>query len=585
MKGAQILVECLKRQGVQVAFGIPGGANLPTFDTLYQAEREGALKVVLTVHEQGAAHMADGYARATGKVGVCLATSGPGATNLVTGIATAFMDSIPIVALTGQVRTSVIGNDAFQEADTIGVTRPVTKHSYLVKDVRDMARIVREAFYIASSGRPGPVLIDLPVDTTVAETEFVYPEQINIRGYRVQAAPVPDEAQIRKVAEAISQSRKPVLYVGAGVIHAGASAELMELAKKAKIPVATSLLGLGAFPETDPLSLGMLGMHGFEYTNYAVAQCDLLIGVGARFDDRVTGKPDEFARNAKKIHIDVDPSSINKTVVVDLPIVGDVKQVLRELNQLVKPGDTRDWLKALDEMRGKYPLMYKEKQKLLPQYVIQQISEVTKGNAVIATGVGQHQMWAAQFYQFNKPRSMITSGGLGTMGFGLPAAIGAQFGRPQDVVWDIDGDGSFQMTAQELATAAQHKLPVKVAIMNNQHHGMVRQWQDLFYQGRHAQSRLNPVDFVKLAEANGCAGIRVEKKDDVRKSIERAMTITDRPTVVEFMVEEAENCWPMIAPGKAHDQMLGTYETLKEQGGAVQRRHVEPDEEAKLSLG
>ena len=350
----------------------------------------------------------------------------------------------------------------------------------------------------------------------------------------------------------------------------------------------TSLLGLGGFPETDPLSLGMLGMHGFEYTNYAVAQCDCLIGVGARFDDRVTGKPDEFARKATKIHIDVDPSSINKTVLVDIPIVGDVKRVLQELNKLlklVKPVDTNGWLATIAEMRKKYPLVYREKQKVLPQYVIQQISEATQGNAVIATGVGQHQMWVAQFYQFNKPRSLITSGGLGTMGFGLPAAIGAQFACPHDVVWDIDGDGSFQMTAQELATAAQNKLPVKIAIMNNQHHGMVRQWQDLFYQGRHAQSRLNPVDFVKLAEANHCVGIHVDKKSDVRPAIDQAMRVTDRPTVIEFMVEESENCWPMIAPGKAHDQMLGTYENLKAEGGVAQYRHIEPDDEAKLSLG
>ena len=580
LKGAQILVECLKREGVDLAFGIPGGANLPTFDAFYNSD----IKLILTVHEQGAAHMADGYARATGKVGVCLATSGPGATNLVTGIATACMDSIPIVALTGQVRTSVIGNDAFQEADTVGITRPVTKHSYLVKDVRDMARVVREAFYIARTGRPGPVLIDLPVDSTVAETEFVYPE-INIRGYKLKAAPTPDRAAIQRVAEAIAKSSKPLIYAGAGVIHAGAAAELAELARKAKIPVTTSLLGLGGFPEMDPLSLGMLGMHGFEYTNYAVAQCDLLIGIGARFDDRVTGKPDEFARNAKKVHIDVDPSSINKTVLVDYPILGDVKQVLQELNRLVKAPDTREWLTQLDAMRKKYPLTYREKAKVLPQYVIQQISEVTKGEAVIATGVGQHQMWAAQYYQFNKPRSLITSGGLGTMGFGLPAAIGAQFGRPEAVVWDIDGDGSFQMTAQELATASQHKLPVKVAIMNNQHHGMVRQWQDLFYEGRHAQSRLNPVDFVKLAEANHCVGIRVETRDQVRPAIARAMQVTDRPTVVEFMVEQAENCWPMIAPGKPHDQMLGTFEVLSKDGGVAQRRHAEADEESKLSLG
>jgi acetolactate synthase-1/2/3 large subunit len=583
LKGAQILVECLKREGVDLAFGIPGGANLPTFDTLYQ---DGAIKVILTLHEQGAAHMADGYARATGKVGVCLATSGPGATNLVTGIATAFMDSIPIVALTGQVRTSVIGNDAFQEADTIGITRPITKHSYLVKDPRDMARIVREAFYIARTGRPGPVLIDLPVDTTVGEAEFTYPDQVDIRGYRVQAAPEIDPAAVQKVAQAIMDSKRPVIYAGAGVIHAGAWQELAQLARTMRIPVTTSLLGLGGFPEADPLSLGMLGMHGFEYTNYAVAQADLLIGIGARFDDRVTGKPDLFARNAKKVHIDVDPSSINKTVIVDYPVVGDVKRVLTALNTLLsKPGDTQEWLTTIAQMKEKYPLTYREKKKLLPQFVIQQISEATRGGAVIATGVGQHQMWTAQYYQFNRPRSLITSGGLGTMGFGLPAAIGAQFGRPNEVVWDIDGDGSFQMTSQELATAAQHRLPLKVAIMNNQHHGMVRQWQDLFYQGRYAQSKLNRTDFVKLAEAYGCVGLRAEKKEEVRPAIERAMAVSDRPTVIDFLVEESEDCWPMIAPGKAHDELLGTYETLQSEGGVAQRRHVEPDEEAKLSLG
>ena len=581
MKGAQILVECLRREGVDLAFGIPGGANLPTFDALYQSK----IKVILTVHEQGAAHMADGYARATGKVGVCLATSGPGATNLVTGIATAFMDSIPIVALTGQVRTSVIGNDAFQEADTMGITRSVTKHSYLVKDPRDMARVVREAFYIARTGRPGPVLIDLPVDSTVNEAEFVYPEQVNIRGYRVQAASPINMEQVRAAAEAIAKAKRPVLYVGAGVIHSGAAPELLQLVKTLKAPVTTSLLGLGAFPETDPLSLGMLGMHGFEYTNYAVAECDLLIGIGARFDDRVTGKPDEFAKKAKKIHIDVDPSSINKTVQVDFPVVGDVKSVLHELLKLVKPLDTTDWLATIAEMKRKFPLTYREKSRLLPQYIIQPISDATKGNAIVATGVGQHQMSAAQYYQFNRPRSLITSGGLGTMGFGLPAAIGAQFGTPNAVVWDIDGDGSFSMTTQELATASKHRLPIKVAVMNNEFHGMVRQWQDQFYEGRYAQSSINPIDFVKLAEAYGCVGIRVEQKADVRPAIDRAMAVTDRPTIIDFLVEKKEDCWPMIAPGKPHYQMLGTYEMLSKDGGVPQHRKATPDEESKLSLG
>ena len=581
MKGAQILVECLQREGVETVFGIPGGANLPTFDALYQSK----IKVILTAHEQGASHMADGYARATGKVGVCLATSGPGATNLVTGIATAYMDSIPIVAITGQVRTSVIGNDAFQEADTIGITRPVTKHSYLVKDVKDMARVVREAFYIARTGRPGPGLIDLPVDSTVNEAEFVYPGQVQIRGYHPETAPELQLDAIRAAAAAIAKSRKPVIYAGAGVIYSGATAELLQLARALKAPVTTSLLGLGAFPETDPLSLGMLGMHGFEYTNIAVAECDLLIGIGARFDDRVTGKPDEFAKKAKKIHIDVDPSSINKTVIVDFPVVGDVKQALRELLQQVKALDTKEWLATIAEMKKARPLTYKEKSRILPQYIIQQISEATKGQAIVVTGVGQHQMWAAQYYQFSRPRSLITSGGLGTMGFGLPAAIGAQFGCPDAVVWDIDGDGSFQMTSQELATASKHRLPLKIAIMNNEFHGMVRQWQDQFYEGRYASSELNPVDFVKLAEAYGCAGFRVEKKSEVRSTIDKAMAITDRPTIIDFLVEKKEDGWPMIAPGKAHYQMIGTYEMLSKDGGVAQHRRATPDEESKLSLG
>ena len=580
MKGAQILVECLKREGVETVFGIPGGANLPTFDALYGSP----IKVILTAHEQGAAHMADGFARATGKVGVCLATSGPGATNLVTGIATANMDSIPIVAITGQVRTFMIGNDAFQEADTIGVTRPVTKHSYLVKNVNDLARVMKEAFYIASTGRPGPVLVDLPVDVTTNDTEFRYPDAVSIRGYQPKPILEAQDGPIQQAAEAIARSKRPVIYAGAGVIRSGASAELMELARKTRIPVTTTLLGLGGFPETDPLSLGMLGMHGFEFTNYAVAQSDLLIAIGARFDDRVTGKVDDFAKHAKKIHIDVDPSSINKTVMVDIPIIGDVKRVLQELNQRVSPPDVAEWHKTIDEMRRKYPLVYREKTKLLPQAVIQQISQATKGDAVIATGVGQHQMWVAQFYQFNRPRSLITSGGLGTMGFGLPAAIGAQFGCPKTMVWDIDGDGSFQMTSQELATAAKHHLPIKIAIMNNQHHGMVRQWQDLFYQSRYAQSIVNPVDFVKLAEAYGCVGIRVEKKPEVRPAIERALAVHDRPVVIDFIVEETEDCWPMIAPGKAHYEMLGTFESLKEQGAVPQYRHTKPEDEAEISL-
>jgi len=572
LTGAKILIECLKKEGVEVVFGIPGGANLPTFDALFDS----SIKVIMTRHEQGAAHMADGYARATGKVGVCLATSGPGATNLVTGIATAAMDSIPMVAITGQVKTFMIGNDAFQEADIIGITRPVVKHSYLVKDVKDLARIVRESFFIAATGRPGPVLIDLPSDVSLAETEFVYPKEVNIRGYKPVVTG--HSGQVKKAAEAIAKAKRPVLYAGGGVIASGASAELAELARKAKIPVTTTLLGLGGFPESDPLSLGMLGMHGFEYTNYAVAECDLLIAVGARFDDRVTGKVDEFAKKSKKIQIDVDPSQISKTVPVDIPIVGDVKATLKELNKIVECPDTNGWLKQIGEWKKKYPLVYKEKKKLLPQFVIQQISEATGGDAVIVTGVGQHQMWVAQFYQFNKPRSFLSSGGLGTMGYGLPAAIGAAFGRPNEVVFDIDGDGSFEMTLNELATAVANNLKIKVAILNNGHHGMVRQWQDLFYKGRHAQSvMIGQPDFEKLAEAYGAVGMTVSKKEEVRPAIEKAIK-TPKMVLMNFLVDESENCWPMIAPGRPANEMLGTYETLHKEGGVPQPRKFKEEE-------
>ena len=572
LTGAKILIECLKKEGVEVVFGIPGGANLPTFDALFDS----SIKVIMTRHEQGAAHMADGYARATGKVGVCLATSGPGATNLVTGIATAAMDSIPMVAITGQVKTFMIGNDAFQEADIIGITRPVVKHSYLVKDVKDLARIVRESFFIAATGRPGPVLIDLPSDVSLAETEFVYPKEVNIRGYKPVVTG--HSGQVKKAAEAIAKAKRPVLYAGGGVIASGASAELAELARKAKIPVTTTLLGLGGFPESDPLSLGMLGMHGFEYTNYAVAECDLLIAVGARFDDRVTGKVDEFAKKSKKIQIDVDPSQISKTVPVDIPIVGDVKATLKELNKIVECPDTNGWLKQIGEWKKKYPLVYKEKKKLLPQFVIQQISEATGGDAVIVTGVGQPQMWVAQFYQFNKPRSFLSSGGLGTMGYGLPAAIGAAFGRPNEVVFDIDGDGSFEMTLNELATAVANNLKIKVAILNNGHHGMVRQWQDLFYKGRHAQSvMIGQPDFEKLAEAYGAVGMTVSKKEEVRPAIEKAIK-TPKMVLMNFLVDESENCWPMIAPGRPANEMLGTYETLHKEGGVPQPRKFKEEE-------
>ncbi|MCK4244856.1 MAG: biosynthetic-type acetolactate synthase large subunit, partial [Candidatus Omnitrophica bacterium] len=444
MSGAEIVVEALKREKVEVIFGILGGVVLPLFDVLYKKE----LRFILTRHEQAAAHMADGYARATGKVGVCVATSGPGATNLVTGIATAYMDSIPLVAITGQVSTPLIGNDAFQEADTTGITRPITKYNYLVKDVEDLARTIREAFYLASSGRPGPVLIDLPVDVQRGETKYHYPEEIKIRTYKPTLIGHP--LQIEKATALIKKSKQPVIYAGGGVILSNASSQLRKLAEITNIPVTMTLLGLGGFPGEHPLSLGMLGMHGTRYANYAVMESDLIIAIGARFDDRVTGKIETFAPNAKVIHIDIDPSAISKNVRVDIPIVGDAKNILEELIKKVKPLSLEDWHQKIKEWKSKYPLTYQDDHKLRPQYVVEQICRLTKGEAIITTEVGQNQMWAAQFYRYNRARTFLSSGGLGTMGYGFPAAIGAQVGCPDKVVFDIAGDGSFQMNIQEL---------------------------------------------------------------------------------------------------------------------------------------
>ena len=551
MTGAQILIESLKKEGVEVIFGYPGGQILPVFDKLYDAP----IRFILTRHEQAAAHAADGYARATGKVGVCLATSGPGATNLVTGIATAYMDSIPMVAITGQVKTFLIGNDAFQEADITGITRPITKHNYLVEDVRDLARIVKEAFHIASTGRPGPVLIDFPSDVQQAETEFHYPEKVEIRGYNPTYTGHP--GQIKRAAKAIAESKRPILYVGGGAIISNASDEVRELAAKNDIPVTMTLLGLGAFPQTDKLSLGMLGMHGTAYANHAIMESDLIIAVGARFDDRVTGKIDEFAPHAKVIHIDIDPASVSKNVEVDIPIVGDVKTVLKQLNKLVKKPDTAAWLKRIEEWKEKYPLKYKDDDKLRPQYVIEEIYNATKGEAIITTEVGQNQMWTAQFYKFIKPRTILSSGGLGTMGYGFPAAIGAQIGCPGVPVFDIAGDGSIQMNIQELATAVINKLPVKVAILNNCYLGMVRQWQELFYKKRYSYTCLveGCPDFVKLAESYGAVGIRVTKKEDVTPAIQRALEI-DNTVFLDFHIEKEENVFPMVPAGEAINKML-----------------------------
>ena len=552
LKGAEILIKSLQKEGAEVIFGYPGGSVLPIFDVIYDAP----IKFVLTRHEQAAAHAADGYARATGKVGVCMATSGPGATNLVTGLATAYMDSVPVVAITGQVKTFLIGNDAFQEADVTGITRPITKHNYLVKDIKDLARTVKEAFHIASTGRPGPVLIDVPVDVSMAEAEFHYPESINIRSYKPTY--FGHIGQIKKAAKTIGESTRPVIYAGGGVIISGASEELIELAKKNDIPVTTSLLGLGGFPGTDGLSLGMLGMHGTVYANNAIMDSDLIIAVGARFDDRVTGKIEAFAPHAKIIHIDIDPSAISKNVMVNIPIVGDAKNVLKELNKYInKKPDTRAWLEKIESWKKDSPLTYKKDDKLRPQYVVEEIYNVTNGEAIICTEVGQNQMWAAQFYKYTKPRTFISSGGLGTMGYGFPAAIGVQLGKPDATVVDIAGDGSIQMNIQELITAVSNKLPIKIAILNNGYLGMVRQWQELFYKKRYSCTCLEPnPDFVKLAESYGAVGMRITKNEEVRPALEKALKINNT-VIMDFHIEREENVYPMVPAGEAINRMIG----------------------------
>lgn len=560
MTGAQIMIKALEKEGVDYVFGLPGGAILPTFDALYDSK----LKFILVRHEQGATHMADGYARASGRTGVCLVTSGPGATNTVTGLATAYMDSVPVVCITGQVATHAIGSDAFQEADVVGITRPVTKHNYLIKNVKDITRVVREAFYIASTGRPGPVLIDFPVDVSRAECEFEWPEDVKIRSYNPKAAYEAPQGiskdQIKKAAEAIMAAKKPVLYVGGGAVVSGADKELLELVNKTGIPITTTVLGLGIFPETHPSSLRMLGMHGTHYANYSVQNSDMLISIGARFDDRVTGKIDKFAPHAKIVHIDIDPSSISKVVKVHHPIVGDVKPVLKELLKHVddlRP-QIKDWLDQIEAWKKKHPLKYNTNDNIIHQeYVIEKVGELTKHNAVVATGVGQHQMWAAQWYGFCKTRSMVTSGGLGTMGFGVPSAIGAQLGRPGETVVCFDGDGSFQMTMCELVTASHYKIPVKIFLMDNSHHGMVRQWQELFYRQRYSASILGPSnpDFTALAKACNVFAVRVEKKEDVVSAIKKVLE-HDGPALLHSIVCKDENVYPMVPAGSALDQVM-----------------------------
>ncbi len=551
MKGAEIFVECLKREGVEVIFGYPGGAVLPLCDVLYDS----GIRFILTRHEQAAAHAADGFARSSGKIGVCLATSGPGATNLVTGIATAYMDSVPIIAITGQVATHLIGNDAFQEVDTTGITRPITKHNYLIKDVNEIPKIVREAFYIAKTGRPGPVLIDFPVDIQRKEGEFYWPENVEIRSYKPKYEGHP--LQIKRAWELIKNSKRPVLIAGGGVIISNASEELKKFVEKTNIPVAFTLLGLGSLDVENPLSLGMPGMHGTKYANYAISESDVLISVGCRFDDRVTGKIDEFAPNAKIIHIDIDPSAISKNVEVDVPIVGDAKLVLKKLNEMAEKLNIEEWLKKIKEWKEKYPLKY-EKNGLKPQYIIEKISQYTKGDAIICTEVGQNQMWTAQYYKFKKPRTLITSGGLGTMGYGFPASIGAKVANPDKIVIDIAGDGSIQMNIQELATAVYNKLPVKIIILNNCCLGMVRQWQQLFYKRRYAYSCLKDAepDFVKLADAYGAKGYKVTTTEEFEKVIPDVLEEKNKPVIVDCRICEEENVFPMVPAGASLDQML-----------------------------
>jgi acetolactate synthase-1/2/3 large subunit len=550
-QGSQIIVDTLIEQGVDTMFGYTGGVVLPLFDKIFDAP----INFIVPRHEQGGCHMADAYARASGKVGVMIATSGPGACNLVTGLATAHMDSVPLVALTGQVRTELIGNDAFQEADTTGITRPVTKYNSIVKDIKDLARTIREAFHIASTGRPGPVLIDIPVDIAVSKHKGDDSKELKLPGYRVRSQG--HARQISTAAKAINKSMRPVLYVGGGVIIANASKELRTLAEKAHLPVTMTLLGLGSYDQRKPESLDMLGMHGSAYANYAVQECDLLIAVGARFDDRVTGKIETFAPHAKIIHIDIDPSSISKNVSVDIPVVGDAKVILTELIKEVEYQEREEWFKKIAAWKKKFAFRYDQSSKSIkPQYIIEEICKQTKNNAIVTTGVGQNQMWAAQFYKFTKPRQFISSGGLGTMGFGLPSAIGAQIAKPKATVIDVDGDHSFNMTMTELSTAVEHELPIKVCILNNGYMGMVRQWQELFYGKRYSKSYLSNPDYATVAKALGAVGITVDKKSDVTKAVKQ-MLAEKKPCVVDFRVENEENVWPMVPAGKSIDEMSG----------------------------
>ncbi len=559
--GAQSLVRSLEAAGVEVVFGIPGGAILPAYDPLFDTEK---IRHILVRHEQGAGHAATGYAQATGRVGVCMATSGPGATNLVTPIADAYMDSVPLVAITGQVPSAAIGSDAFQEADICGITMPITKHNYLVQDADDIPRTVAEAFHLAGTGRPGPVLVDIPKDVLQAATTFTWPTQLDLPGYRPTTRP--HSRQVREAAKLISTAQRPVLYVGGGVLKARAAEDLLRLAELTKIPVVTTLMARGAFPDSHPQHLGMPGMHGTVAAVTALQKSDLLITLGARFDDRVTGRIDSFAPGAKVIHADVDPAEISKNRLADVPIVGDAREVIRELSAALAAESLPDlaaWWRQVDGWRTTYPLGYDEPAdgSLSPQYAISRIGQIAGPDAIYVAGVGQHQMWAAQFISYEKPYTWLNSGGLGTMGYAVPAAMGAQVGQPDATVWAIDGDGCFQMTNQELATCAVEGIPIKVGVINNGSLGMVRQWQTLFYEGRYSNTDLRRdrrqyvPDFVGLAEALGCVGLRCESAAEVDATIEKAMAITDRPVVIDFVVHQDAMVWPMVTAGTSNDDI------------------------------
>jgi len=557
LSGAQILMEVLKEEGVDTIFGFPGGAVIDIYDELVKTD----IQHVLVRHEQGAVHAADGYARAGGKVGVCLVTSGPGATNTVTGIASAYMDSIPMVVFTGQVPTQLIGNDAFQEVDIVGITRPCTKHNYLVQSTEELARIIKEAFYLAKSGRPGPVLVDLPKDVIKATIGYVPQNRVHLKSYHPTYDP--NVKQLNKVVELIEQAEKPVIFAGGGVILSQASSELTDFARKTQMPVTTSLMGLGAFPASDPLWLGMIGMHGTYRANMSTGECDLMIAIGVRFDDRVTGKTEVFASQSKIVHIDIDPTSIRKNIPVTIPVVGDCRSSLLALNRLVDqidlenlPARRKKWLAKIEQWKSTNPLAYEQKEVIKPQYVVEKLYQLTKGKAIITTEVGQNQMWAAQYYHFDQPNHFITSGGLGCMGFGLPAAIGAQIACPDKLVVDVAGDGSIQMNIQEMATAVQYCLPVKVVILNNNYLGMVRQWQELFYDKRYACTFMETSpDFVKLAEAYGAVGLRATRPEEVETVLAEGLSMP-KPVIMDFTVDKEESVYPMVPAGAPITEML-----------------------------